>query len=262
MPITIAHPAAVIPMRKWGLPISALVVGSISPDLEYLTHISPTGGIGHFYSGLFDGHSITGLFLFCLPVGLVALLVMHKIWKPAAASLLSSDSYISRELNRKSFRFLPIGRLAAVCLGILVGAFSHLLWDSFTHSYGWMVQHVPVLTTSINLGNGISLSLFRLLQHISTIFGISVLATLAVIYRGRFGTVSPKAWTIVFLIVATGALGGIGLALAWTGLPDDLKSVQHFLVNSIAASFALAITEITLLSLAWRVRRKSSGWSE
>jgi Domain of unknown function (DUF4184) len=28
---------------------------------------------------------------------------------------------------------------------LLIGAWTHLLWDSFTHSDGWFVQHLPIL---------------------------------------------------------------------------------------------------------------------
>jgi heme A synthase len=202
-------------------------------------------------AGLYYSHAISGVFLFCLPVGLILLLVMHKIWKPAVASLLSSDSYVSQELH-KSFKFWPLGRLGMVCLAIVIGAFTHLLWDSFTHSYGWMVEHWPALRTSINLGNGISLSLFRLLQHISTIIGISVLVALAVIYRDRIRPVPRKAWAIFILIGVTGLLGGFGLAIWRAGFPVDPRL---YYVNGVAASFALVVASVTLLSLAWRVLR-------
>lgn len=33
MPVTIAHPAAVLPLRGLGLPLSAMVIGSMAPDL-------------------------------------------------------------------------------------------------------------------------------------------------------------------------------------------------------------------------------------
>ena len=39
MPLTIAHPAAVLPFRHSRLPISALVIGSLAPDFEYFLHL-------------------------------------------------------------------------------------------------------------------------------------------------------------------------------------------------------------------------------
>src|SRR5581483_12465816 len=35
VPFTLAHPAAVLPLRRRGLVFSALVVGSMAPDFEY-----------------------------------------------------------------------------------------------------------------------------------------------------------------------------------------------------------------------------------
>ena len=34
MPFTLSHPAAVIPLRRWGI-FSALIIGSIMPDSVY-----------------------------------------------------------------------------------------------------------------------------------------------------------------------------------------------------------------------------------
>ncbi len=52
MPLTIAHPVAVLPFRRLGLPMAALAIGSISPDLEYLFHLSPKSNISHTASGV------------------------------------------------------------------------------------------------------------------------------------------------------------------------------------------------------------------
>ncbi|MDQ7908342.1 DUF4184 family protein [Phytohabitans sp. ZYX-F-186] len=35
MPFTGSHPAAVLPLVRWGLPPAALVIGSMVPDLPY-----------------------------------------------------------------------------------------------------------------------------------------------------------------------------------------------------------------------------------
>ena len=40
--------------------LSALVVGSVAPDLGYLLYLAPAGTVSH---------TVAGLFVFCLPVG-------------------------------------------------------------------------------------------------------------------------------------------------------------------------------------------------
>src|SRR5262245_66554750 len=78
MPFTLAHPAAVIPLKRY-LPLSALVVGSLSPDLEYLVRLR---AVSHL------SHTLTGLFSFCLPVGLVLLWLFHRFVKQPLTLLM------------------------------------------------------------------------------------------------------------------------------------------------------------------------------
>jgi hypothetical protein len=45
MPFTFAHPAAVLPLRRFcpdRLVWSALVIGTVSPDLEYFVRLAPS----------------------------------------------------------------------------------------------------------------------------------------------------------------------------------------------------------------------------
>jgi hypothetical protein len=195
------------------------------------------------------------LLIFCLPAGLLALLVYQWLWKPAALSLLSKDSTGSAERTFERFRFWPFSRLGMICIGILIGAFTHLLWDSFTHNYGWMVQHVDALSATIYQGNGISVPLYKLLQHGGTIFGVSVLAYLALYKREWIQDVPVRAWWIAIVIGCASILGGLGYGLVRTSRPVDLFSWQVFLGYSIVTFFMLAIILTTLLSLGWRVGR-------
>ncbi len=66
MPFTLAHPAAVIPLKKstYGryFSLSALIAGSIVPDLGYLVPLADFTGFSH---------SLGGIIVFGLPVGLL-----------------------------------------------------------------------------------------------------------------------------------------------------------------------------------------------
>ncbi len=73
MPFTLAHPAAAWPVRALSgdrLVTSALVVGSMSPDFEYLVHLSTRRTIGH---------DLVGVLVLCLPASLLVLLVVHHL---------------------------------------------------------------------------------------------------------------------------------------------------------------------------------------
>jgi Domain of unknown function (DUF4184) len=78
MPWTFAHPAAVLPLHKLGLKhlsFGGLVVGSISPNIGY-------------YIGRFDlaaiAHTSLGLFILCLPTGLILFALVRVLHLPVA----------------------------------------------------------------------------------------------------------------------------------------------------------------------------------
>lgn len=67
-----------------------------------------------------------------------------------------------------------------ILISLLTGIFSHLLWDSFTHSSGWMVHHISILGTVPLRQIGINRPAYGLLQHISTALGLILLASVYV----------------------------------------------------------------------------------
>lgn len=73
MPFTASHPAAILPLRRLGLPTSALVIGSIIPDLtNYL------GFLDHRPSRE-QTHSLGGLLTIALALGFVVFMVWHML---------------------------------------------------------------------------------------------------------------------------------------------------------------------------------------
>jgi hypothetical protein len=69
-------------------------------------------------------------------------------------------------------RLASIPQALGVALAILIGAWSHVLWDSFTHSRGWIVRHVPLLQRRL-FGSGIPA--YKGLQYLSSVLGLCVL---------------------------------------------------------------------------------------
>jgi len=162
MPLTISHPAASIPLARRGLVLSALVIGSMTPDFPYFILFFPQNGFSH---------SIIGLFLFCIPVGLVSLVLFHSLIKCPALSLLPNNHQHRLYHVAKSFSFWPLPRFLLIILSIIWGAFTHILWDSFTHPKGWMVQQLIVLKSPIFTIGSHSIPIYEFLQHGSTIVG-------------------------------------------------------------------------------------------
>ena len=168
MPLTFAHPIAVVPLARRGLVFSALVVGSMAPDFEYFLRLSTRHSFGH---------TLPGLFLFSVPAGLVGLWIFHALLKLPLLSLLP-ESHQRRllPLAREEFRFGPARRLGLILLSLLLGAVTHVAWDSMTHPEGWTVVHVPWLGRVIGRTPVGELFVCRVLQHMSTAFGLAGLA--------------------------------------------------------------------------------------
>lgn len=234
MPLTIAHPAAVLPLRGTRLPFAALVVGSLTPDIEYLFHLTPSGHIGH---------TLAGLLTFCLPAGLVSLVIVERLWARPAAALM----------GRAGSSFEPLSsRFALTCVALLIGALSHLAWDSFTHPHGWMVEWVPLLRMTLWESPWGSLKVFKVLQHGSTATGLAVVA---IAVRPVFRALSPRAWRVVGILTATSLAGGTIIALIKGWPPADFAGARALVGVGVVGSFAVFVVETTVASALWRLNQ-------
>ena len=81
MPFTPAHAAAAWPARKVlaQLPLSALIIGTLSPDFEYFLRLAPITRWAH---------TPAGVVFFCIPVSIVVWLVFRRLIRPALIDLI------------------------------------------------------------------------------------------------------------------------------------------------------------------------------
>jgi hypothetical protein len=164
MPFTVSHAAAVLPIHRFSrhrLPLTALMIGSMAPDF------------GYFFSQQISRqltHGFLGLFTFALPVGLGVWLFYVAFLEKSAITLLS-DRWHTRFAHTEAITPSLIVRAA---LAILLGAVTHLLWDSFTHRGTFATDAFPAL-----LGHtpGVSwLPIYHLLHGLSSVVGLVILA--------------------------------------------------------------------------------------
>lgn len=165
MPFTAAHPAIILPLNKAFkryVSLTALVIGSITPDFEYFLRMQ----IKSVYS-----HTTAGLLFFDLPVGLAMFILYNAYIKDVLISNLPMFlkcrlwSFKNDHRNEMSSKQWLI-----VVTSLIIGAASHSFWDAFTHPTGWFVKHSDVL-----MNEALSVPYFKLLQHASTLVGISVI---------------------------------------------------------------------------------------
>jgi hypothetical protein len=242
MPFTVSHAAAVLPLRRLGrgrLPLAALMFGSMSPDYSYFL----PGDLA-----LLPTHSFSGLFWFCLPAGLLVwMLYVHLLEAPTL--MLLPEPW--RVRVAPSERRMTIATLMFACVAIVIGAATHVVWDSFTHRWTPVVQALPVLRISLfKIGYG-HVYVYKLLQHLSSLAGMIFLLIWA--WRLRHAApVRPEN------MAARGATRGTRLAAALTLLATSgafaiANYLSHSGVYFERRLYHLAIGGMVGWMLAWCV---------
>ena len=197
MPFTPTHIIAVLPF--WSLrrvvPFSAFAIGAMIPDLALFFPIVNYA----------QAHSPLGLFSICLPLGLGGFFFFELVMrKPIIAILpgwLASRLSSKPNIPRQAFLGTQLRYVVVVAFTILVGAFTHQIWDAFTHKGRWGTQLIPMLNSTIEMG-GFHMPGYNAFQHGSTFIGLPLLALLAAIElnrtlpRLRQGTL-PVQWTLL-----------------------------------------------------------------
>ncbi|MEY2429376.1 MAG: hypothetical protein QOJ40_2261 [Verrucomicrobiota bacterium] len=135
MPFPVAHPAAILPLRRYCpryLSFPALIAGSLSPDLGYV--------FGHLHVDRFSHRFWAGSFGFCLPAGLLMVGAFYLIRRPAAEIMPLRYQGLLGPLRQR-----PVVPWLAFPVSVLIGAWTHILLDSISHKDGWLVEHIPAL---------------------------------------------------------------------------------------------------------------------
>jgi membrane-bound metal-dependent hydrolase YbcI (DUF457 family) len=164
LPFTVSHAAAVLPLHRISrhqLPLSALMIGSMAPDFGYFFSRAESRQLTH---------SFIGLFTFSLPMGLLIWLFYIALLEKATITLLP-DRWHTRFAHTDAITPRLLVRAA---IAIILGAITHILWDAFTHRGTFVTNNLPWLLDPVP---GISwLPIYHLLQGLSSVFGLWVLA--------------------------------------------------------------------------------------
>lgn len=216
MPFTFCHPAIVLPFKylpKRFFSVPGLIVGSMSPDFEYFLRMRISSTIGH---------SIHGIFLFDIPISLLFLYLSYNI---IADSLISNLPRYFRNrfvfIRNLNWNEYFISEWKVIILSIIIGAATHILWDSFTHKSGYFVIQNSFLSSKILVYNH-AIGVYKILQHMSTIIGgVIIILFLFNLREHNDSTInknSKQYWLSLFLIwiailsirILAGATASIG----------------------------------------------------
>ncbi len=168
MPFTFSHPAIILPLNRlsknW-ISLTALVTGSITPDFEYFIRMR----VLSIYS-----HTWLGMFWFDLPLGLLLLIIYNRLIKDRLIDRV--PVYFNRRLSEfKNERPVYLGaNFFIVIFCLLIGAASHIFWDSFTHPTGYFVKHSHLLSHKIVIKH-FPIPLYNILQQLSSMAGALII---------------------------------------------------------------------------------------
>jgi hypothetical protein len=255
VPFTLAHGAAALPFRRSRLEFSALLTGCFTPDFMYFLRLAPRG---HF------GHTLPGLFLFDLPAGLAALFLFHAYAKQPLSIFLPAGIRARLTPGAKRYAFGPPARFALIALSILVGAATHILWDSFTHREYWPYLHWSFLRHWVKVPLAGPVPTYKLLQHGSTLVGLAILAIWVFLwYRSTQPASEPPAHSysasqrLVILVIVpfVAAVAALGRGFLGVGAPTGHAKIIPFIADAGISAVTFFTFGILLCGVFFRTRR-------
>lgn len=250
MPLTFAHPAAVLPLMRGPLVPLALVAGALAPDAPYFLRalripVSAQSWWEPFLNAT-TTHSWPGAVTVGMPLALVLYLALASGGRPARWVLPADSAENARRTPG------PL-RLLWVVLSLALGLLTQVGWDAFTHSDGWIVQNLDPLRADV-VG---SLTWARLLQHLSTVVGLTVLLAVAWRRRGTWLTFSDPVHRVRFLRMTAVILTSAVIAMiAVTSLRYQAGAGAEHVLSSAAIGAGLGAEGAAggLAFLWWVVR--------
>ena len=254
MPLTPAHPAAILPLhRVLGRrgPVSALVIGSMGPDFVYYLPF----GLHRAAS-----HSLLGLLWFVLPLGLVAYGLFHAVMRRPLEDLLPHGvrARLAAQAPREErWRF---ARLPLVAVSLVLGGATHDLWDSFTHGGGYFVKHIKALGMRVTEVGQYEIWGYKYLQHGSTLLGLLVLAWWVRSWYRRHPAVelppdprghAVRRWAVLLLVAFAALALGLRAGLAAPDKDGWLQHLQYFAGPAVIAGTSTLVGGLIAYCLLW-----------
>lgn len=253
MPFTLSHSIAGIMLHKVScqrLSLSALIIGAMMPDTEYLLRMKMYGVFGHTF---------LGVLLFGLPLGLLFFILFQKIIKtPLVLNLpryLSTrftpflDQSCSQEKSLFPIELQNIKGFIIILISLSLGILSHIIWDDFTHQTGFFVINISLLQQDIRLF-GTAFPFYKILQLMSSLLGLLAVSLWIYLLPKQETSKFPnktkchyqRLFTLLTLFIIT-----IRLSISFT------LQYGHLIVIILSASFL----SLFLTSLIWRVQNRN-----
>ncbi|MFD4644655.1 DUF4184 family protein [Lentzea sp. NPDC058436] len=216
MPFTLAHPAAVLPLRRW-LWFPGLVAGAVAPDVGYYLPVLPT-------------HDVLGGSL-----AAAVLLLVGRLLLPSLMAL--APAFVRVRVSRPGDFRRPFVR----ALSVVVGVLTHLLWDAFTQTDGWFVQRWDWLDVSVAGPH----RLYNVIGYVSSAGGMALLAwTAARCPKGqdwpaRAGASKYWFWIFVGAVAIAGAIWSLSDPVSQVSAYDWVRRLLLGVIQGMCAGLGL-----------------------
>ncbi len=261
MPFTLTHIAAAVPfawLSRWRLPFSALAIGCMVCDM------------GVFYPALFPYiamHSVRGIFTHCLPLGIALHFIYQFVLKEPLVGLLPEPIRLRLAPlagSRPGFSFASI---LAIAVCVVIGASTHIFWDSFTHWGRWGVQQIPILSEVAFQSGGRYIHWYAIAQHASSVIVLPPMIILFVRWIFRQPAVesaeqkwriSPKVTAMAVAYILLYAI--IHFAIVYHNHAADygtMAVLRSTVKYTGAISFTLMIAYGLIANLMWNRKNKA-----
>ena len=225
MPFTPAHPLILYPLRF--LPVkyfsvTALIIGSIVPDMEYFLKLNAAAVFSH---------SVKGIFLFNLPVTILIAWLWHSGVKNALIYIpLLKDKYY--RIQDVSFRKLFTSAPAVFLISALIGITSHIVLDGFTHPRGYFARRSPFLLDFVSVA-GMKLRMCYLLWYIASIAGTAIVLVNLIDFKKfraifRMTDEGKNFWLQTLFLAAVLSIIRIAGGLSW-------NTYRHLVIIAIGS---------------------------
>lgn len=234
MPYTPAHPITAIALIKLfpnKFNKTGLVLGTMAPDLQNFIAFRPVDSS--------FGHSTLGMMTLGLPASILLAFAFHRLVVPAAARYFPEPFRgIAGRHAKCGWRIAGLRGLGGLVASIVIGMYSHLFLDGFTH-YGGLMY--PLASRAVETMMPGAASPITVLQFGLSVIGIGIELLMLDAFLRRRRAVMPEAsgakpapFHSRFWLIVVGAAVVATAAAFFAYRPD--RALPRFVLSIVAVA--------------------------